>query len=106
MTILSFILLGIILLVVFLVSNEGVWGAAVTLLCTLFAGILAMNVFEPLAAFFQSGMPAYEHFWDFIALTGVFGLAVSLMRVGADYLAPTSPEVPALVYDIGRFGFA
>jgi len=106
MTVLAFMLLIVVGIVAFLVSNEGVWGAALTLLCTIFSGILAMNVFEPLAAFFQSGIPSFEHFWDFIALTGVFGISVFLMRLATDQLAPTSPEVPALVYDIGRFGFA
>lgn len=100
--IISVILLVIVAAVAYFASNEGAWGAALIFLSVLFSGLLAMNFFEPLAAALDGSMGKHA---DFVALMGLFIVSVLLMRLFADYLAPTQIELPGLVYDIGRFGF-
>ena len=99
------VLVAVWVAVTILASNDGAWGAGLICVSTLFAGLIAMNWFEPLAAgVLDSLMP--PEFADFTALMLLFAGSVTGMRFLADYLAPTNIELPALVYDIGRFGFA
>lgn len=90
--------------VTILASNDGAWGAGLICLSTIFAGLIAMNFFEPFAAgVLDSIVPtAYS---DFLSLVLLFAGAVTGIRLIADRLAPTNIELPSLVYDIGRFGF-
>ncbi|WP_437201737.1 CvpA family protein [Planctomicrobium sp. SH664] len=93
--------------VTFLVANERAWGAAITLISCLLAGLFAMNYFEPLAAFLgQNVLTSYQwqHCWDIIALLGLFAGGVSLLRVLGDKLMPTYAEVHPLVYEGARWG--
>lgn len=96
------ILLLVIGVVTWCAASEGVWGAAFIVLSILFSGLLAMNLFEPLAQLLE-GMGA-GYYSDIIALLGLFGAGIFLFRALTDYLMPTYVQVHPLVYDIGRFG--
>ena len=101
----DFILLAILIIVTFFVANEGAWGAGLTFLAVLFAGLLAMNWFEPLAntvqGFHASGAAPY--YWDIVALVGLFAGFVFGIRALTDYLMPTYVSVDGLTYNIGRW---
>lgn len=100
------ILLAILGLIAWCVAGEGVVGAAMTLLDVVFAGLLAMNVFEPLAAFLERTIPlgpTWSYRWDFIALVGSFALFVFLLRLLCEHLSPTFVQTQRMVHDIGRW---
>jgi hypothetical protein len=89
------------------VASEGAWGAASLCLSVLFAGLLAMNFFEPLATFLESNVSsAWATHWDVIALVGLFALFIFLLRTAGEYLQPRFLQLPTLVYEIGRWSAA
>jgi hypothetical protein len=97
------LLVLIIAVVTWCVASEGAFGAGLTLLCVLFAGLLAMNFFEPVANLLDgigSWMTAYS---DFVALVGLFALFVFLGRLACDCIAPTEIEYDARVYNAARW---
>jgi len=83
------------------VAGEGPWGAALVFLSVLLSGLLAMNLFEPVAEFLQGMLGSYEwqHRWDIIALLGVFSLAVWGLREATDRIMPTALDVAGLVHE-------
>ena len=90
-------------------ASDGAWSAALTFLSVLFAGLLAMNFFEPLAGFLEnnvSASPSWSYRWDFIALVGLFTALVLGLRFLTEYLAPTFMNVHPLVYEGGRWSMA
>jgi hypothetical protein len=98
------ILLGIVGVVTWCVASEGAWGAGLTFLCVLFAGLLAMNFFEPVAGYLDGmGAGAYS---DIIALVGLFTLFTFLGRLATDQISPTEIEFDARVYQAARWLFA
>lgn len=99
---LDFILLAILAVVTWCVSGEGVWGAALVFLSTLFGGLIAMNFFEPLANLLSSG-GSWDWYWDFLALVVLFGGSVTLLRMATEALMPVYVEVLPLLYDVGRW---
>ncbi|MEZ6068591.1 MAG: CvpA family protein [Planctomycetaceae bacterium] len=73
------------------------------LFSVLFAGLLAMNFFEPVAAMLSGG-GKWDYYWDFIALVGLFAVAVTL-RMTTEYLMPVYVEGAATDVTIGRWTF-
>jgi hypothetical protein len=58
--------------------NRGIWGASLTLINIVFAALLAMNFFEPLA---QTLGDKNSNMMDFVCLWGLFADLVSRVRV-------------------------
>jgi uncharacterized membrane protein required for colicin V production len=100
------LLLAILAGVAWCVAGEGAWGAVLTCLAVIFAGLLAMNYFEPLAAVLEKSLPiSWASRVDFIALVVLFGVLTTLIRVGTDYIAPTMIDVHPAAYHAVRWGF-
>jgi hypothetical protein len=103
-------LLLILALVTWNVAAEGAWGAASMLLCVTFAGLVAMNFFEPLANYLQTLLPGEWDAWpvrlDFVCLMGLFIGGVFLLRLMAEKIVPSFIAVDSRLYDVCRFGFA
>ncbi|MBW3543000.1 MAG: CvpA family protein [Planctomycetes bacterium] len=100
------LLLAVLAIVTWTVAGEGPWGAALALFCVVFAGLFAMNYFEPVAVWLESlsrGSPGWARRTDFIALMGLFALAVFVLRLATDRLAPTYMQVDTFVYEVGRW---
>lgn len=95
-------LLVIVGLVTWCVASEGAWGAVLIFLSTFFAGILAMNFFEPLAVLLGENIPlgpAWQNRWDFIAFMVLFiGLAFGI-RLATEQILPTFVHVHPLAHD-------
>lgn len=53
------LLLAILGVVTWCVASDGAWSAVVTFLCTLIAGLIAMNFFEPVAALLEGISPFF-----------------------------------------------
>lgn len=98
-------LLVIIGVITWLLSQEGIWGAASTLLCVVVSGLIAMNFFEPAAMYLTHFVPATLEYADFVCLVGIFGGLVFGLRTLTEYLAPTDIRVPDLLDTIGKWGF-
>lgn len=88
-----------------MVASEGAWSAGVTFLSVVIAGLLAMNFFEPVALLLSNSLPAYDSKMDMVALLGIFSMAVFLLRLAGERMAPVYIQVHALVEQAGRWGF-
>lgn len=100
------ILLLVIALVTWCVAGEGPWGAAFSLIIVIFSGLLAMNFFEPLAAFLQAnvaGSYEWQNRWDLIALLGIFAGAVFLLKEATVRILPVDIPVHPMAFDVGRW---
>lgn len=103
----GFLVLLVFGVVAWCVASEGAWGAGLTFLAVLFASLLAMNFFEPLAGMIdENGGDFLRDYSDLLALTGLFALFVFLARAGGDYLAPIDLEMDGHVYQAARWIFA
>ncbi|MFN0195791.1 MAG: CvpA family protein [Planctomycetaceae bacterium] len=102
--ILLLIVLGV---VTWCVAGEGAVGAALIFFSVLFAGLLAMNFFEPVAALLESisSNSSWVALCDITALLGLFGLLAFGLRAATEYYSPTYIQVPNLMHHIGRWGF-
>ncbi len=100
------ILLLIMGAVTWCVASEGARGAALTCLCVIFSGLLAMNFFEPLANFLQSSVAggSWGVRWDIVALVGLFAGFVLGLREATDRISPTYVQIQGLLYEIVRWG--
>jgi hypothetical protein len=100
------ILLLIVAGVTWCVAGEGPWGAVLTFLSVLFAGLLAMNFFEPVANLLDSMIgSAVEDYSDLVALLGLFALFTFLLRLASDNISPTEIEVDGRLHQVTRWLF-
>lgn len=96
------LLLAIVGVVAWCVAAEGAWGAALNFFCVLFAGLLAMNFFEPFAEFLMGSVPlgpAWRNRWDFIALMLLFIGFIFLFRIATERIVPNLLHVHPLAHD-------
>ena len=97
----TIIMLLIIGAVVAMVGTEGAWSAALMLINTITAALLAMNFWEPLAALGIGYSPGTEFFIDFFLLTSLFAIIVMVLRTITDKLSRKRPLLPKLADTIG-----
>ena len=103
----DFILILILGAVTWCVASEGAWGAALTCLCVILSGLLAMNFFEPMANFLQNSLGwrgGWPYRWDIISMVGIFAASVFAIRAATDRISPTYIQVPGGAYEIIRWG--
>jgi uncharacterized membrane protein required for colicin V production len=100
------VLLVVLAIITWVVASEGIWGSAITFLSAVFAGLIAMNFFEPVAGMLDAQVPSWRNRFDFLALVGIFAIVVSVMRELAARIAPVSIEVHPYFYQGGRWVFA
>ena len=99
-------LLIVVAVVTWCVAAEGAWGAALTFLSVLFAGLLTMNYFEPLANLLQSTLglgPAWNNRWDFVAMMLLFIGFIFAFRIGTEQIMPNFIQVHPLAHDVVRW---
>lgn len=87
------------------VASEGAWGSVFNFFSVVFAGLIATNYFEPLAAIMQPSLPRGD--WamraDYLAFMGLFAGLVFLFRLITDKIVPDLMEIHPLAYDIIRW---
>jgi hypothetical protein len=95
------LLILIIAGVTWAVAAEGPWGAAMVLFSVVLSGLLAMNLFEPMAGWMETILGTYEwqNRWDIICLLGLFSLGVWGLRELTERIMPTTLDVASLVYE-------
>jgi hypothetical protein len=99
------VLLFVMAIVMWCVASEGAFGAGLTFLCVVFAGLLAMNFFEAVAGLLDGLGTWFKDYSDLIALVGLFIVLVFLARLATDNIAPTEIEYDARVYNVVRWLF-
>lgn len=99
------ILLGIVAVVAWCVASEGPFGAGLTFLCVLFAGLLAMNFYEAVAGMLDGMASGMKDYSDIVALVGLFALFTFLGRLATDNIAPSEIEYDARIYQVARWLF-
>ena len=99
------ILLLIVAAVAWCVAGEGAWGAGLTFLCVLFAGLLAMNFFEFVAGLLDGMGSGVQDYSDVAALVGLFTLFTFLGRLATDNISPTEIEFDGRVHNVARWLF-
>src|SRR4051794_31062539 len=82
------ILTVVILGVTYALSSEGLWGAALMFFNIVFAGLIAFNFYEPLAALLASNVEFISGFADTLCLMGLFIVALVMLRMTTETLAP------------------
>lgn len=94
-------------IVTWCVASEGAHGAAITAVVVVLSGLLAMNLFEPVAALGQGIFTSYawSYRMDIIALVGVFIGCVFGLRTLFEKLSPVYVATEGLAYEAGRWGF-
>ena len=93
------------LAITWVVSSEGLWGAALMFVNVMFAGLIAFDLFEPCAAFIDTNLDFMKAFSDFVSLVVLFGIAFTVLRIATDNFGPTMVRFPTWLYHIGRYGF-
>lgn len=95
-------LLAVVGVVTWCVASEGAWGAALSLLGVLFAGLLAMNYFEPLAETMQVALGlgvSWNNRLDFVAMMLLFIGFIFAFRIGSEQIMPNFIHVHPLAHD-------
>ena len=100
---------NLILLVIFLgcagaLATAGIWNNLIKLFNIIFAGLLAVNYFEPAAAFLEGQFPDATYVVDFAALWLVFALSMAILTVATDSISKVKVRFPQKI-DLGVGGF-
>jgi hypothetical protein len=101
--------LGIVFLIVlmtYVVSSEGLWGAALMFFNVLFSGIIAFNFYEPLAGLIAANANFLSGFADTISMLGLFIVSLVMLRLTTETIAPSMVRFPMPVYHVGRIAFS
>ena len=77
----TLLLLFIFVICAAMVWMQGFWNATLTMICTVFAALLATNYFEPAAAMLDVAVPSFTFFFDFIALWLIFVVFYTILRL-------------------------
>ncbi len=104
--VLDLLCLAVLGFVAFRVGAEGAWGSVVVFLSVLFAGLFAMNAFEPLAELLARKVSASETWqarWDVVSFLGLFLGMVFLLRFLTERLAPSTMPLPWLFETLLRW---
>jgi hypothetical protein len=94
-------IVAIILGMTYALMSEGLWGAALMFFNSLFAGMIAFNFYEPLAALIATNVSFLENFADSLCLMGIYAGSLFLLRMVTDAIAPAMVRFPSALYLIG-----
>ena len=100
----SLLIVALILGLAYALTSEGLWGSALMFFNVLFAGMIAFNFYEPLAAMLDRTGFSYG-FADTLCLLVLFGVSIVVLRLTTESLAPAMVRFPMPIYHAGRFVF-
>jgi hypothetical protein len=95
----------IILGIMYALTSEGLWGAALMFFNVIFSGLIAFNFYEPLAELLASNVPQIASFADTLCLLGLFLISLILLRVTTESIAPGMVRFPKPLFHLGRLFF-
>jgi len=103
---LTAILFVIMFMCIALMWNEGLWGSALMFVNVLFAGMLAMNFYEPVANYLEKLAPSLTYAFDFLSLWAVFVAALLVLRTVTDQASRHAVRFKVPLEIGGQVGFA
>ncbi len=98
--IVAFMALGL----TYVVTSEGLWGAALVFFNALFSAMIAFNFYEPLARLVDSTGINWG-FSDTLCMLGLFCVSLVAFRIITETIAPVMVRFPMPVYHVGRLAF-
>ena len=106
--VIDLIIAALILGLTYALMSEGLWGAALMFFNVVLAGLIAFNFYEPLAALLATNVSFFSGFADTLCMMAIFIVALVMLRLTTESLAPAMVRFPTPVYHLGRilFGFA
>ena len=87
-------IVGLVLLIAYWWSNEGLFSAVLHMVCVITAGAFALALWEPLTMWIMSGGSFDNYAWGF-SLVGVFAITLLVLRVASDKIAPANIQFPS-----------
>ncbi len=101
------LIVALMLGLTYALTSEGLWGAALMFFNVVFAAMIALNFYEPLAALLDKTGINWG-FSDTLCLLVLFGVSVVVLRLVTESLAPAMVRFPLPIYHAGRliFGLA
>lgn len=97
-----FLMLGM----TYALSSEGLWGAALMFFNALFAAMITMNFYEPLAQLIATNLDFLSGYADALCILVIFTVSLLILRLITENLAPAMVRYPMPLYHAGRFVFA
>ena len=86
--VISFLIVGLI----YVLTSEGLWGAALMFFNVVFSGMIAFNFYEPVADLIDStGIP--WGFSDTLSMLGLFCISLGMLRMTTETIAPDRKSV-------------
>lgn len=104
--VIDLVIVALIAGMTYALMSEGLWGAALMFFNVLFAGVIAFNFYEPLAALLAQNVGFLSGFADTLCLMAIFIVALVILRLTTESLAPAMVRFPTPIYHIGRVFFA
>jgi hypothetical protein len=94
--------------IVYALTSEGLWGAALMFFNVLFASLISFNFYEPLAKLIvdNAGNETVSSFADSVSMMLLFAISLLLLRLATETIAPSMVRFPTALYHPGRFVFA
>jgi uncharacterized membrane protein required for colicin V production len=102
----TIILCVILLACVALLYNDGLWSNAVRLVSVIFAALLAMNFYEPVASALDGWNSSYTFVWDFLSLWGLFTVFAIVLKLLTDKLSQVKVKFLKIADQIGGIVFS
>src|SRR5690606_634678 len=81
--------------------QEGVYSAAIILICTVLGGLTAFNFYAPIADFLGRNLTFLGRYADFITMMLLFAISVTGLRLASEYIAPAMVQLPDMVHRAG-----
>jgi hypothetical protein len=103
--VIDLIISGLGLLLIYVLTSEGLWGAALMFFNVLFGAMVAFNFYEPLASLLDRTGINWG-FSDTLCMLGLFCVTVVVLRLTTETIAPVMVRFPMPVYHAGRLLFA
>lgn len=99
--IISIFLLLIVAACAGVLFSDGIWGNFIRLVNVVFAGLLAMSFYEPVAKRAAGWQPEYTVLFDFLAIWAVFAVAMVVFREITDNISKVQVKFPKIIDQIG-----
>lgn len=98
----------LILGMTYALSSEGLWGAALMFFNALFAAMITLNCYEPLAQVIGSNVEFLSGYADALCILLIFTVSLLVIRLATENLAPAMIRYPMPLFHAGRllFGLA
>jgi hypothetical protein len=103
-TLINSIIVALILLMTYVLTSEGLWGAALMFFNIVFGALIAFNFYEPLASLLDRTGINWG-FSDTLCMMGLFCVSVLLLRLTTETIAPVQVRFPPALYHAGRLVF-